>query len=370
VLLSRIAGYRRSWTDDLLYRDRRLYETYNKMLSLVPTAELPWYRLTWDLNRTGHEAAFAEHGPLVEELLERIRAGGPLSSTDVAPRAAIEWYWRPTNQVRAILEALAEAGILGIARREGNRRIYDLVERLFPAELLADRRTEHDQRLHKLRSRYQGHGLLGAIGASELFYGTGRDARHRGELRVELIERGALVPLAVGGLRGERYAVAEDVPFLDQAEREIAAEAAGGPTRPGGAAPGVAFIAPLDSFAWDRDLLRRLFGFDYVWEVYVPAAKRRWGYYVLPVLWGDRLVGRVEPRIDRAAGTLRVLGMWWEEGFDPLGEPCFASAFADALDAHRSFAGLRRVTLPRALRHRAFVAALRERAAQPVAAAG
>ena len=75
-----------------------------------------------------------EHADLVAELLDRIRRDGPLSSTDIEPRAAIDWYWRPTNQVRAILEGLAQAGILGLARRDGNRRIYDLVERLFPAD--------------------------------------------------------------------------------------------------------------------------------------------------------------------------------------------------------------------------------------------
>jgi hypothetical protein len=315
-----------------------------------------------DLNRVSHEGGtFDEHAPLVEELLERIRGSGPLSSIDVEPRAAIDWYWRPTNQVRAILEALAEAGILGIARREGNRRIYDLVERLFPAELLAHRPAEREQRLHKLRSRYQAHGLLGATGASELFSGTARFGADRASLRAELVERGSIVRVDVDGLRGERFAIAEDLPFLDQAEREVASEAAGAPTRPDGGEPGVAFLAPLDSFVWDRDLLRRLFGFDYVWEVYVPPARRRWGYYVLPVLWGDRLVGRIEPRIDRAAKTLRVLGLWWEGGFDPLAEPGFAAAFGEALDAHMAFAGVRRVTLPRAVRHRALAAAVRER---------
>ena len=134
VLQARIAGYRRETTDALLYERRLLFEAYNKGLSILPTAELPLYRLTWERARAEHDAAaFDEHAPLVEELLDRIRRDGPLSSTDVEPRVAIEWYWRPTNPVRAILEALAEAGILGIARREGNRRIYDLVERLFSA---------------------------------------------------------------------------------------------------------------------------------------------------------------------------------------------------------------------------------------------
>ena len=98
----------------------------------------------------------------------------------------------------------------------------------------------------------------------------------------------------------------------------------------------MAFLAPLDPLAWDRDLLLRLWDFDYRWEVYVPAAKRRWGYYVLPLLYGDRFVGRIEPRIDRKAGALRILGLWWEDGFDPLdgANPGFAGAVAEALRAH------------------------------------
>ena len=282
TLLARIAGYRRPWTEDLLYRDRVLYETYNKMLSLVPTAELPWYRVTWDLGHADHaDGAFDEHAPLVEELLERIRGNGPLSSTDLEPRASIDWYWRPTNQVRALLEALGEAGILAIARREGNRRVYDLTERLFPADLLAQRPPEREQLRHKLLSRYRGNGLLGATGESTLWSGTG-DTAYRNGLRDELVEMGALVPVAVEGLRGSRFVVGDEVPILDTAEAELLAEGAtdgaaegapGSPWRigrPGGAEPGAALLAPLDPLAWDRDLLRRLWGFDYRWEVYVP----------------------------------------------------------------------------------------------------
>ena len=99
----------------------------------------------------------------------------------------------------------------------------------------------------------------------------------------------------------------------------------------------MAFLAPLDPFVWDRDFLRALYGFDYVWEVYVPAARRRWGYYVLPILFGDRLVGRIEPRFDRRAGTLRVLDLWWEDGFDPLVADGFVEALTDALEAHARF---------------------------------
>ena len=355
VLLSRIAGYRREWTDRWLYQDRVLYETYNKMLSIVPTAELPWYRLTWDRNHAEHTGGtFDEHAPLVEELLGRIRDGGPLLPRDVGPRAAIEWYWRPTNQVRAILEALSEAGILGISRRERNLRVYDLVERLFPAELLAQRVPEWEQRRHRLLSRYRAGGLLGTGGQSELWYGTGRDVAERAVLRAELVVRGEIVSVAVEGVKGERFVVGAELPILEQAGREVAA---GEP--PGGVDPGVAFLAPLDPLCWDRDLLRKLFDFDYVWEVYVPAAKRRWGYYVLPILFGDRLVGRIEPRIERRAGTLRVAGLWWEDGFDPLAADGFALAFAAAIAAHLDFGDMGRVTFPRTVRHRPFLTEVR-----------
>ncbi len=372
VLLARIAGYRRAWTDDLLYRDRSLYETYNKMLSLVPTSELPYYRHAWDEIRLEHEAGpFDEHAPLVEELLGRIRDGGPLSSTDLEPRAAIDWYWRPTNQVRALLEALAEAGLIAIARREGNRRVYDLTERLFPDALLAQRPPEAEQRLHKLRSRYKANGLLGATGESTLWAGVARSTPHRHELRAELEARGHIVAVSVEGLRGHRYVPAGSLPLLDVAEAEVAAE--GEPShrwsvgRPGGRDPGVAFLAPLDPLAWERDLLLRLYGFDYRWEVYVPVRKRRWGYYVLPLVYGDRIVGRIEPRIDRKAGELRVVDFWWEAGFDPLDEahPGFVDALAEALRAHAAFADARRVVLPRVARHRALATALRPRLATP-----
>ena len=223
LLLARIAGYRRAWTDAHLYETRSLYETYNKGLSLVPTAELPWYRITWDLNHDEHTGgAFDEHAPLVEELLERIRRDGPLSSTDIEPRAAIDWYWRPTNQVRALLEALAEAGILGLSRREGNRRVYDLVERLFPAELLAERHPQEEQRRHKLLSRYRAHGLLGTGGEATVWLGTGLGV-DRPRRRGELVDAGDIVPVGVDGLRGTRFVVASDLDDLDAAEREVAA---------------------------------------------------------------------------------------------------------------------------------------------------
>jgi uncharacterized protein len=367
ILLSRIAGYQRAWTDSLLYKERALFEAYNKGFSLLPTSELPFYRVTWDRNLIGHDAGvFTTHAELVDELLERIRTGGPMAATDVEPREAIDWYWRPTNQVRAVLEALAQAGILALARRDGNRRVYDLAERLFPAELLADRSKSRTEQLrHKLLSRYRAHGMLGRSGGqAEIWLGLGpaavdpNDPAHstRAALRTELEEEGCIVPVAIEGIRGDRFVVAEELPMLEAARREL--ETGVGP---GGSAPGATFLAPLDPLVWDREFLRTCFGFDYIWEVYIPEAKRRWGYYVLPILFGDRLVGRIEPRIDRKTDTLRILGVWWEDGFDPLAEEGFVEAFVAAIDAHRAFGAVRRLAWPRTSRLRALGADVKRR---------
>ena len=104
--------------------------------------------------------------------------------------------------------------------------------------------------------------------------------------------------------------------------------------------PSVAFLPPFDPLVWDRGLLPSLFEFDYVWDLFHPPAKRRWGWYVLPLLFRDRFVGRIEPRVDRAAGRVQVLGLWWEEGFDPKRADGFVEAMRDALGAYIRFAGV------------------------------
>ena len=270
VLHARIRDYDPAWTYELLYGTRELFEAYNKGLSLLPTSELPWHRHTWDTFKGRHEdGTFERYGETTEHVLQRIRDEGPLSSLDFQRAAAIDWYWGPTSEVRAVLEALAEAGVIGLARREGNRRYYDLIERLYPPDLLGRERPDREQRRHRLLSRYRAHGLLGAGGQSELWFGIGparataKDPAGtvtRAELRGALVADGELVPVEVEGVRGLRFALGQEASQLR------AADAAAAPLD----VASVTFLAPLDPLAWDRDLLRNLFDFDYVWEVYVP----------------------------------------------------------------------------------------------------
>jgi uncharacterized protein YcaQ len=228
----------------------------------------------------------------------------------------------PENAVRSVLEAYTVAGAIGLARRDGNLRFYDLIERLLPAELLAREVPEREQLRHKQLSRHRAHGLLGAGGAGGTFARIAAPQTRR-ELHQELVERGELVPVEIEGLRGKRFVVSDELAALE-APREPP--------------PSVAFIAPFDSLLWDTKLLAELFGFEFVWEGFFKPEKRRWGYYVLPILFGDRLVGRIEPRIDRDAARVEVLGLWWEEGFVPRRAAGFVAAMREALRAYLSFA--------------------------------
>ncbi|HSO02562.1 MAG TPA: crosslink repair DNA glycosylase YcaQ family protein [Gaiellaceae bacterium] len=329
MLHARVAGYDPAWCEGL-YERREIFEAYNKGLSLVATGDLPWFRVP---NRSASRT-LAENADVAGRVLERIRADGPLSSLDFERErgATTDWFGVPTNTVRAVLEAYAVTGVLGLARRDGNRRYYDVVERLLPAEVLARELPLREQLRHKLLSRYRAHGLLGVGGGGDIFGGIGPakpDPRWpenpgRTALREELVATGELVPVEVENARGKRFVLAAEVDLLE---------------RPPEPPPTVAFLPPFDPLVWDRGLLGSLFEFDYVWELFVPPAKRRWGWYVLPLLFRDRFVGRIEPRIDRSAGRVEVLDLWWEDGFAADRTEGFVDAMRDALRAYLRFAG-------------------------------
>ncbi|MDP9273301.1 MAG: winged helix DNA-binding domain-containing protein [Chloroflexota bacterium] len=351
VLHARIAGYQREWCDRWLYQpgDRRLIELYNKSLNILPMSELPHYRIAWERSSNYYrDRILREQSAVAEAILERIGTDGALSTAAFRNHNhAIDWWWAPTSAARAVMEALFVVGRLGIARRDGSRRYYDLIERLVPADLLERRAPEEEQLRHRLLSRHRGLGLMAVGGPSELVNGTG-SAADRARITAGMVSDGALIPVSVEGLRETRHLLADELPIL---------EATAGARRRG--RPSVSFLPPLDPLIWDRRLTRSLFNFDYIWEVYTPERKRRHGYYVLPILFGDRLVGRLEPRFERKERALRILGVWFEPGFEPMTEPHFLAALADALAAYRSFVGARRATWPRTRPGRDLAGALR-----------
>jgi uncharacterized protein len=337
VLHARVPGYEPAWCEDL-YERRRIFEAVNKGLSFVLTSDYPWFRREWSRNARG---VLAENAEVAERVLERVRADGPLSTLDFDREhgAMVDWFGVRANVVRAVLEAYTVTGVLGLARRDGNRRYYDLIERLVPRKVLEREVPMTGQLRHLMLSRYRAHGLLGASSGGDVFGNLGpakpdpRFPEHPGRtaLREGLIEEGELVPVDVEGTRGKRFVLREEVELL-AAPPELPAS--------------VAFLSPFDPLIWDRALLGSLFEFDYVWDLFHPPAKRRFGWYVLPMLFRDRFVGRIEPRIDRDGGRVEVLGLWWEDGFPPGRAEGFVDAMRAALRSYLRFARASRLEWP------------------------
>ena len=337
VLHARVANYRPAWTDEL-YMERTIFEAYNKGLSLVATNEFPWFR---GILSPRPAQLLEDHADVAKRVLARIRKDGAVSTLDFEREkgSITDWFGAPANTVREVLEALTLTGALGLARRDGNRRYYDLLGRLLPADVLKRKIPLEEQIRYKMLSRYRAHGLLGTAGVGDVYAGLGPDKPDprvpgyigRAAVRTQLIDRGDLVPIEIEGLRGKRFVLKEEVAALEA------------PPEP---PPSVAFLPPFDPLVWDRPFLKALFGFEYVWELFHPPEKRRWGWYVLPIVFRDRFVGRIEPRIDRDNDRVEILDVWWEDGFPWRRADGFVDAMRDALGAYLRFAGVSKLEWP------------------------
>jgi len=324
VLQSRVANYRPVMLEELLYADRQLLDGWDKVASIYPTTDWPYFAR----QRVAMEAWRAERFELpmevVPEVIEAIRQRGPLSSIDLKNWEKVEWTWgNEVRLARAVLETLYGAGRLVVHHRTDTRRSYELAERALAAELLSapdpNPTDETYQEWHVLR-RVGGLGLANPR-ASEYWLGIlGVKGAARGTVLTRLVERGDLVVVAVEDVPGKTFFIrAADLPAVEKTQNENSPQ------------PRAAMVGPLDNIMWDRDLLRWIFDFDYVWEVYKPAAKRVYGYYVLPVIYEDRFIARFDPAFDKKTRELIISNWWWEKGIeadDPM-EAALVTSFRD-----------------------------------------
>jgi len=309
VLQSRIRGYRRHMLDELLYRDRLLYDGWDKNMSILLTEDWPCFarRRNAVLHSRMTNPKIRELIPLV---IRRMEERGPLSSADLEFDEKVDWPWAPARLSRAVLETLFFSGEVIVHHKDGTRKYYDLTRRHLPAEVLdsPDPNPTEDE--------YHDWLVLRRIGAVGMLWNRSGDAwlgiggmksAQRAASFDRLHRAGRIRKVVVEGLeKHPLYIKEEDVPLLD----EVIERGTGGPDR-------ASILAPLDNLLWDRRLILELFGFEYCWEVYKPAAERKYGYYVLPVVYGDRFIGRIEPVLERDSRTLVIRGWWPEPGVEP-----------------------------------------------------
>jgi uncharacterized protein YcaQ len=343
VLWSRVRGYDPTHLDRLLYRDRLCFD-YGGHLDIYPMAELPYWRLHMRRRRDDPRwSSFAsEHAGLLEEVRREVRARGPLGNRDLAGNARVTSY-RGRKDTGLALYYLWLTGELMTHGRRGFERLYDLRERIAPPELDYEAAEAEAERFFAAKAvRQLGLGT-GRAWASYFSYPLQRTVS-RAEARTrlgELLENGEAASVLVEGHEEPYYIPAADAPLLAALSGGSAPEE----WRPLGSTTEdeVNLLSPLDNLL-ARNRTRALFDFEYVWEVYKPAEKRRWGYYTMPVLYGDRLVGRIDPKLDRKTGTLWVNGFWLEDE-ETGGDLRFAGALAAGLSSFARFHSAHRLEL-------------------------
>ncbi len=313
VLFSRLGPYPLTHLEKLIAAGE-LTEHWAHEASILPVGAWPLLRHRMEAHRPrpyGFDAFLREHAGYVEWVLQQVRERGPLSADElpepegVARRLDHTWF---RTVPRMVLEALFGQGILAVRGRKSNMtRIYDLAERVVPEEHLGVRTEKAEAQRELLRRAARSHGIGTAADLADYYRMPVPEARRHLEALAE-----------AGELRRARVEGWREPAFLHPEARLPKAMAAR------------ALLSPFDPVVWFRPRAERLFDFDYRIEIYTPEAKRRWGYYVLPFLLGERLVARVDLKADRAAERLQVISAHLEPGAD-AGEA--AEALAEELRA-------------------------------------
>jgi uncharacterized protein YcaQ len=328
VLFARHGSFDRSRLDALLFRRHALLEQWAHEASIVPVETWPLLAHRRQIHRArpwGFDDFLRRRPDYTARALDRIREAGALAADELPHPddhpSRLEHSWYGTVR-RATLEALFGRGVLAIAgRRPDFARLYDLAERVVAPEHAARSVTRRDAEREMLRTASRAHGVATAGDLADYWRMTARDARPR---IAELAEAGEILPARVEGWREPAW-LHREARVPDRIDA-------------------VALLSPFDPVVWSRRRTSRLFGFEYRLEIFVPEPRRRFGAYVLPLLLGDRLVGRLDLKADRAAGRLLVRGAHLEPG---VAAGPVAEAAAAELAAMASWLGLERVTVGR-----------------------
>jgi uncharacterized protein YcaQ len=337
VLWSRLGTYDRATLDRVLWRDRRLFE---HGAYLRPIAHVPLVRAMaryWPAIHGPTRAAVVtqwmdDNDALRRHILERLRADGPLPSDAFEDRAVRPWrtggYFDGRN-VGRMLELLEGAGVVAVAGRHGATRVWDLPERVWPADLLAIEIDDATLLRRRVEISLRAQGVLSAT-----------DLRARAALPgaalpvADLVAEGAMLPVAVtgadGAWPGTWYVHPDDAPALGR-----------------GTAPAdrTTLLSPFDNLIHNRVRTERLFGFAYRMEIYVPVAKRRHGYFAMPILHNGRLIGTVDPARNADDGVLEVRSVRLAATVPPDAAAAVVAAVADLA----RFAGMDAVRWGRAV---------------------
>jgi uncharacterized protein len=311
VLQARVPDYKVDDWQHLAYQKRFIYDAWDKQASLVLMQDYPYRRIyhTWH-DKWWREKVLDAHADVVKIILKELKHRGPLTGAAFEHQVHVkdwEGSWYGPKLTKNVLRALWHTGKVLTHSRKNGHHVYDLAERVVPKEILKAKAASDQKSLEFLtKLRHQAVGLL-RPGASAEVWSFHIPGTERRKIIDGLVAKQELVKVEVEGVTF--HALPKTLERL-----ETFAE------------PRMVFVAPLDQIIWDRKAVAHLFEFEYLWEVYVPEPKRKWGYYVLPVFYKDTFVARLDSRLSK--GVWNVSRWKWEvtptpEMFGALEEAVF-----------------------------------------------
>jgi uncharacterized protein len=336
VLQARVAGFKPEILEEMLYRDRMLIDGLDKMMAIYRITDWPYFRYRQIEEARHSKRRNADHTiAVIPEIRKEIEERGPLSSIDLEHDTKVAWAWGPTRLAKVALDDMYYQGELVVCKKINTRKVFDLACRYIPAEIIdtpdphATMEEYHDwhfyRRLRSVGLVWNRPGVWGGIikaGSKER-----TSALHR------LVGKGMIKEVSIDEVSYPLYIAVHDMPVLEgilnSADLPVLSKAA--------------VIAPLDNLLWDRELIRTLFGFSYTWEVYKPVSYREYGYYVLPVLYGDRFIARFEPGRDKQSGALIIKNWWWELGVNP--DQAMSDALRKCFEDFLSYLGVTKIKI-------------------------
>jgi uncharacterized protein len=308
LLQARISGFKPSILQELLYSDRTLLDGWDKMMSIYCTEDWPYFQRQRQAALDDLGNAYRPVTPFLPMVRKEIEERGPLSSIELDFDQRVNWPWGPTRLSRAALESMYFWGELIIHHKIHTRKVYDFATRHIPESILKScdpnisLEQYHDWHVQR---RIGGVGLLWGRSGDAWISIPGVKSKERGEVIKRLLLEERISEIYIEGMTSPFYMRNIDKPRLENAVFSDEQK------------PKAAILAPLDNLLWDRRLVKELFDFDYRWEVYKPVVERDFGYYVLPVLYGDRFIARFEPGRDKKNGALIIKNWWWEPDIHP-----------------------------------------------------
>lgn len=325
TLWSRLPDYKESYLSEMLEKDKSIFEYWSHAASYLPMSDYRFSLPNKIAFADGKSHWFGQDKKMNKFVLDRIKAEGPLQSKDFEfiRSGPGNWYeWKPAKKA---LEQLFMEGKLMVAKRQGFQKVYDLAERVLPSKADTTLPSEKEYAEYLIRKVVQANGI---VEEKEIYYLRKGLKESVNKVLKRMLKEGELIEVKLEGDSKTLFVTTKQQ--LTSIEKRKVENT-------------IHLLSPFDNAIIQRKRAQRFFDFDYVIECYVPEAKRKFGYFCLPVLYGDKFVARFDPKADRASKTFHIKQMHFEKGFSP--DEKFNKEFAIKLKAYASFTGCDKVVI-------------------------